>query len=397
MPLSLTPVCRQWYNLIHATPILWFRIVIDVCPRKSIPSILSSTGFRQYLARTNGQEMDAEFPLDIEIRCHAPSKKEHSSMCGINTYGGLWCFQSTCGFVRERRKQLDALLDSLANVLVTKAESYAQVSAHNTGPGSIRRSTINRWRSLVLESYGSFEMHSDLGCESWMNNPLNCASRLLHLTIRGVPSYYEPHKGFAPNLVTLTLADMPGAWKYVTVTIPSLKFLSISQPNGRIPGSGICPVEELSIAEDWEGGPKLNIKFPNLKRLKIYTTLTNNLLFYMSRRFDESDRRLELVHLVNRHQYKFWNPFFNTTILTNAQKIIFETWITNPNESAWNQPTLLDVKEFLELCAPDTEIVVIDNNSAKSWTVSRTHSVDASTNTGTNSSTNTGTRTFIAW
>lgn len=376
MPISLTPVCRQWYNLIHTTPSLWFRIVINVRTGKTIPLILSSMGFRDYLARTDGQDVDT--PLDIEILCHAPSRQEHYSMCNTEVLSWTWCFQATCGFVEQRREQLDALFACLAGTQGTKKELKPKKYAQKKKVAPASKLRIKRWRSLVLESDGLFEMYDGSSSESWINNPVHCAPQLLYLNIRGVPAWYEPHEGFAPNLINLTLGNMPRSWKYGAITVPSLKHLSLQQSSKQILWygmSGICPAEELSIMEGAAFSTmSIEVNFPNLKRLKIHTAITYSLLSHINEHFERFDRRLELVHLVNGDLWKLRTYFHKLPILTNAQKVIFETRSTRTpkaDQSAPQRPPLLYIKKFLELSAPDTEIVAFGENSAEILAIAR--------------------------
>lgn len=370
IPISLTSVCRQWYNLIHATPSLWFRVVINVITGKSIPLILSSVGFRKYLAHTDGNGTEPKFPLDIEVRCRVPSAEEHNFICKKKVYyGRRWCFRSDCGFIRERREQLDALFATLADAKVAKTEPHNHTSIHNIGSKSMRGSRIDRWQSLIFESDGSFEDYTG-SYESWMKNPAHCAPRLLYLTIRGIPPWYAPHEGFAPNLIDLTLENIPTYWKYEAINVPSLKSLSLQQPTRHIVWfklSGICYAEELCIAEGGSGliPATISVKFPNLKRLKMYTTVTYRLLSSISDDFEQSARRLEQVHLVNGDLWKSGDYFRRVPILTKARKIILETRPADPGEPVHHRPPLAYVKKFLALCAPDTEIVAVDENSAK--------------------------------
>lgn len=112
MPISLTPVCRKWYNLIHATPILWLRILINAKVGVTIPFIIapSHTGFRNYLAHTDGRDL----PLDIEIRFHVPNKEDHDSGCVLQ-FGRTICSLAQCSIVNKRKEELNTLLTLLAS------------------------------------------------------------------------------------------------------------------------------------------------------------------------------------------------------------------------------------------------------------------------------------------
>lgn len=379
MPLSLTPVCRHWYNVLAMTPRLWSKVVILVNNRDKIPSLLSSTSLEEYLTRTDrvkGRDctddvVHIDIPLDVEIHFREPTEQEHNTVCDdpLRYRGG--CSLVPCKLGLERRRQLEELLIYLA------------------GPGKNCQKTendrIHRWGTLIIDldlyfhHAGYFE-GTMTSRDDILGNPSYRASQLFRLTLQNFPPWYKPHADFAPNLNSLEIRD--GCFNLDNINTPNIRSLSLAG-NIRFYGSSnsrqtvYATVEELTVSLPIARALTIYPEFPNLKTLRINRTISSNFLSGLNDQFRKSGnandiRRLEALFLVETPPSMLM-MLKQSPIAKNARSIIFQN-IPQPSDvtippsrpmqlirsSPWRR-----LREFLTLCASDTEVTAIDEGSAK--------------------------------
>lgn len=348
--------------MINATLSLWFRVVITVKSREDVAIILSSTGLKDYLSRTDGLDI----PLDIEIQYHDRTGDFTISPGGVPDFFRKSLVRS----VNRWQEQLNCILALLADM-----------QPHT---GDVETSSrIDRWRSLLSEADETLNDWMDprpiVG--SWLQNQSYSAPRLTNLILRDIPNYYQPHEYFAPNLKCLSLEGMCTVLEYHAINTPGLRSLSLQSNDVTIPWeemSGICAVEELSVEEPKDDVTYLeetiSLDFPNLKRLEIRGAVCPSLLLQLTDQFRKSSRRLAVVHLVD-YDFGFdLGKFPDISILTNAHKIIFE--IQSDSNADYNEPpdisvSLSDMRKFLGICATDTEVVAVGEDSERILALAR--------------------------
>lgn len=386
MPIFLATVDRRWYNLTHATPVLWSRVSISTTSNAHMALIVSSRGFQQYLSRTDGP--DINIPLDIELRCGSHDTDEHETICGPRELKEPdRCLWRSCPFSEQRKELVDAILTLLAGPESSPSTSNLQAitPVYSSGtseiPSQPPKLRIQRWRSFLFEWGGPTQESLHTQNEYWTKNSFICAPLLTYITLRNVPARYEPSDVFAPNLQYLALRDfeMTFGKPFRLINSPNLKVLSLKSDGlllwDRL--SGTCNVEELSIIESTtEVFSPVRIILPRLRKLTISPKFCFSFAWAITQQFQDAGRRLEELHLKN-YTSTWINSAANTALFTDSRKVMIEY---SPEErqilAAGGGPGReVDIrrclKRFIVTCASDTEVVGIDEVHEKALAEAR--------------------------
>jgi hypothetical protein len=197
---------------------------------------------------------------------------------------------------------------------------------------------------------------------------------------------------FIPNVENITLQDIfPQDIRYTT--IPSLRSLTL-QYRDQTPIDLLtytCSVEELKVRQ---GKDNYNIwlrpdfTLPNLKRLELEGGVDYPLLLCLTKQFEDSNRRLGLVRLINLNFIPSIHG--SSGVITNSKKLEFKilshgdstTTIDrgegekddggtetstrcNTSQEVTAHRSINGLSNLLGNCAPDTEIKALDEYSAE--------------------------------
>lgn len=363
MPTTLTKVCRNWYNLVIETPLLSFRVVVDIKNKDIIPSLIYhssplSAGFKSYLARTDEREGYNSIQLEIEIRSRSPVMDEHDSICQGSLYGS--CRFSQCKYAMERRDQMDDLLAFLLGQPLSHLSGVHHENTAGDQKGNHGKNRIGRCRSLIIEwdehlqnrTSTWSEPRTDVMSHSWITAP-----HLVHLSLDGVTPWYMPHENFAPNLTSLS---MKNTQDYATMNVPRLKSLTIGGNHCVWAYQGttatFTTVVELCIeCTQWSyqvSRPRL----PNLQRMKIYQRCPSVLweASYWLPDFEITDdnghyRQLEEVYLIDVLPPALIT-FKGVYTIVNARKILFQN--TPKLENEYSTPSVIESQERAKASRP---------------------------------------------
>lgn len=338
LPISLTPVCRRWYNILVASPTFWFRIRVDIRSPGDLPFLLESAGLQLYLSRSerNGDGLAhdnrPDIPLDIEI-IYRMNQEYHSTICQLPLDRA--CNDKNCVFLSNGNRQLQDLLVLLAGppTLTTPATTKFSLLPSLSSILSLIRSSpvpaplpptparhrIKRWRSFSLDATGLIDRKYIDGQidlkpldQASYQAPMLTDMRLINLMVM----YIAPHESFSPNLHSLVMHET-SVIELPQVGIVREMVLLSSLVFGHTIASNL---QELTI---YQGYRDLHIPLTHLPKLRILKIIMVASDRFLASLVEWAPTGLELLHLVDISQLGLAD-LAGTTLLKSTHRLNFE-------------------------------------------------------------------------